>query len=124
MPSVYRKVGPMLRITHDDTTGKQGWTLCGRLSGPWVGELRSAWERLGGRSNKTNVVDLTGVISIDEQGEALLRAMKADGARFIARGVDMKHILAHLRSKARPSLRRALTDLEHAGDCSSNEGEI
>lgn len=108
----------MLKITHDDTTGKQLWTLCGRLSGPWVGELRSAWERIGGRSNNTNVVDLTDVISIDEQGEDLLRTMKADGARFIARGVDMKHILAHLRSKARPSLRRALAHLGRGGDCS------
>lgn len=106
----------MLKIIHDDTTGKQRWTLCGRLSGPWVGELRSAWERIGAGSNKTSVVDLTGVVSIDEQGEDLLRAMKADGARFVARGVDMKHILAHLRSKARPSLRRVLVHLDCDGD--------
>jgi hypothetical protein len=107
----------MLKITHDDTTGKQRWTVCGRLSGPWVGELRSAWERLSRLSDKTNVVDLTGVVSIDEQGEELLRAMKADGARFVARGVDMKHILSHLGSKARPSLRRALAHLDRDGDC-------
>src|SRR5579863_5731576 len=108
----------MLKITHDDTAGKQRWTLCGRLSGPWVGELRAAWERIGSRSNKTNVVDLTGVVSIDEQGETLLRAMKADGARFVARGVDMRHILANLGSQARPSLRRALGHLSRDGDCS------
>src|SRR5580693_8473119 len=98
MPCVYRKVDSMLKIIHDDTAGKQRWTLCGRLSGPWVAELRSAWQRIDSRSNTTYVVDLTGVVSIDEQGEDLLRAMKADGARFVARGVDMKHILAHLRS--------------------------
>lgn len=108
----------MLKITHDDTAGKQRWNLCGRLSGPWVDELRSAWQRIGRRSNETYVVDLTGVVSIDEQGEDLLRAMKADGARFVARGVDMKHILAHLGSKARPSLRRALAHLDRDGDCS------
>ena len=118
MPSVYRKVGEMLKITHDDTAGKERWTLCGRLSEPWVGELRAAWQRIGGRSNKTYVVDLTGVVSIDEQGEDLLRAMKADGARFVARGVDMKHILAHLRSKTRRPLRRALVHLDRNGDCS------
>ncbi len=117
MPSGYREDGSMLKITHDDTAGNQRWTLCGRLSGPWVAELRSAWERSDCRSNKTNVVDLTGVVWIDEQGEDLLRAMKADGARFVARGVDMKHILAHLGSKARPSLRRALTHLDRDGDC-------
>lgn len=106
----------MLKIIHDDTTGKQRWTLSGRLCGPWVGELRSAWERNGSQSNKTNIVDLTGVVSIDEQGEDLLRAMKADGARFVARGVDMRHILAHLQSKARPSLRRTLAHLDCDGD--------
>jgi hypothetical protein len=108
----------MLKITHDDTTGKQRWNLCGRLSGPWVGELRAAWERVGARSSKTNIVDVTGVVSVDEQGEDLLRAMKADGARFVARGVAMKHILAHLGSKARPSLRRALAHLDRDSDCS------
>ena len=75
-------------------------------------------ERIGSRSNKANVVDLTGLVSIDEQGEDLLRAMKSDGARFIARGVDMKHILAHLGTKGRPSLRRAVAHLDRNGDCS------
>lgn len=108
----------MLKITHDDTASEQRWTLCGRLSGPWVAELRSAWERIRGQSNKTYVVDLTDVFSIDERGESLLRSMKADGARFVARGVDMRHILTQLRSKARPPLRRALAHLDRDGDCS------
>jgi hypothetical protein len=46
----------------------------------------------------------------------LLRVMKEDGARFVARGVEMKHILAHLRSKAKPSLRRSLGRLDRGCD--------
>ncbi len=101
----------MLKITRNETEVEQRWTLSGRLSGPWVGELHSAWERARGDSTKTHLVDLTDVISLDENGERLLRTMKAEGARFVARGVCMKHILAHLRSNAKPALRKALAHL-------------
>jgi len=104
----------MLRITYDESTSEPRWTLCGQLSGPWVPELRSLWER--GRVHGSCVVDLSDVTWIDERGESLLRTMKNDGARFVARGVDIKHILSHLRSKAKPSLRRSLAYLDC--DCS------
>jgi hypothetical protein len=75
--------------------------------------LRSIWARVRDQSNGgTSVVDLSDVTSIDERGESLLRTMKEDGARFVARGVDMRHILSHLRSKAKPSLRRSLAHLD------------
>ena len=104
----------MLKITYDGTASEQRWTLCGQLSGPWVAELRSLWERVRDQSNGgPRVVDLSDVTSIDERGESLLRRMKEDGARFVARGVDMRHILNHLRSKDKPSLRRSLAHLDH-----------
>ena len=103
----------MLKITHNGSPKQQRWTLCGQLSGPWVAELRAMWERSRGRSDaKSYVVDLSDVTLIDDLGEGLLRAMKEDGARFVARGVEMKHILTHLRSKAKPSLRRSLRSLD------------
>ena len=113
----HRKVEQMLKITYDSTTSEQRWTLCGQLTGPWVAEARSTWERVRGRANgATCVVDLSDVTSIDERGERLLRSMNEDGAQFVARGVDMKHILTHLQSKAKPSLRRSLAHLDC--DCS------
>jgi ABC-type transporter Mla MlaB component len=103
----------MLKITHNSSPNQQRWTLCGQLSGPWVAELRAMWERARCRSGaKSCVVDLSDVTGIDDCGESLLRAMKEDGVRFVARGVEMKHILAHLRSKAKPSLRRSLRRLD------------
>jgi hypothetical protein len=110
------KVKRMLKITHNGSPNQQRWTLCGQLSGPWVAELRAMWERLRCRSDaKSYVVDLSDVTLIDDRGEVLLRAMKEDGARFVARGVEMKHILAQLRSKAKPSVRRSLGRLDD--DC-------
>lgn len=103
----------MLKITHNGSPNRQRWTLCGQLSGPWVAELRAMWERARCRSDRASfVVDLSDVTLIDDHGEGLLRAMKEDGARFVARGVNMKHILTHLRSKAKPSLRRSLAHLD------------
>jgi hypothetical protein len=90
------------------------------LSGPWVPELRIAWNDARSRFHaSSSIVDLSNVTSLDESGEDLLREMQEDGARFVARGVDMKHVLSHLRSKSKPSLRRWLTNL----DCSSFEGD-
>lgn len=103
----------MLKITPG---GPAKWILSGQLSGPWVEELRAAWECRS--CVGPCVVDLSDVTSIDERGEKLLRAMKADGTRFVARGVAMRHILCHLQSKAKPSLRRSLAHLERDCDCS------
>jgi hypothetical protein len=102
----------MLKITRDSDAEKQRWMVCGGLSGPWVAELRSAWAQARTGPNKKYVVDLTDVVSIDESGEDLLREMQADGAQFVTRGVCMNHILAHLKSKAKPALRRALAHLD------------
>ena len=112
-----RKDDQMLKINYDGAGSEQRWTLCGQLSGPWVAELHSAWERVRGQSDgRTCVVDLSDVTSIDERGERLLREMKEDGVRFVARGVDMRHILSHLRSKAKPPLRRSLAHLDRGCD--------
>ncbi len=101
----------MLRITRNGARKQQRWMLCGQLSGPWVSELESAWEQCR-FENCSHVVDLSDVTSIDEQGERLLRKMKQEGARFVARGVEMKSILAHLRSKSNPPLRRSLAHMD------------
>ena len=89
----------MLRIT---TTG-QKLVLHGQLAGPWVEELKSAWDK------SPLVVDLTDVTFVDEAGARLLCAMKDAGVRFVARGVDTKHLLDDLKKKQAPALRRCLS---------------
>jgi len=106
----------MLKITYADSDTEQRWILSGQLCGPWVAEWRSIWERVRGESTgRIRVVDLSDVTSIDERGEGLLRTLKEEGVRFVARGVDMRHILNHLQSDAKPSLRRSLAHLNR--DC-------
>src|SRR5215475_8823928 len=100
----------MLKITTNGSATEQRWMLCGQLTGPWVGELRRIWEREP-RIEK-RIVDLSDVTSIDDRGEALLRTMKQEGAQFVARGVDTRHMLDHLQKSGQPALRRFLKHLQ------------
>jgi anti-anti-sigma regulatory factor len=89
----------MLRITATEAK----LTLYGQLAGPWVAELKSAWDE------SLLVVDLTDVTFVDEAGARVLCAMKDAGVRFVARGVDTKQLLDDLNEKAAPPLRRCLS---------------
>ena len=103
----------MLKITNTGTATEQKWILCGQLSGPWVAELKSNWERTRFESRgRRRVVDLTDVTFIDERGESVLRRMRIQGAEFVARGVDTRQVVADLESKRKRPLRRCLAHLD------------
>jgi anti-anti-sigma regulatory factor len=96
----------MLRITTTETGTERLWVLEGQLAGPFVDELRSSWDT---RQAQQSVIDLTGVTFIDESGASVLCAMEKAGVRFIARGVDTRHLLDDLQKKTTPHLRRCLS---------------
>jgi hypothetical protein len=52
------------------------------------------------------VVDLSDVTFIDESGEQLLSEMRRAGAKFLAAGVDTRHLLKNLEAKGERPLRR------------------
>ncbi len=88
----------MLRISNRTTAEEVRWVLCGRLAGPWVGELRSSWHQARESSrDRRHVFDLSDVTSIDETGEALLGELKDDGVEFQASGVYTRHLIENLK---------------------------
>jgi anti-anti-sigma regulatory factor len=97
----------MLRIVTTETEDGQKWVLHGQLAGPWAAEMRAAWEQ-SRRHDRKSVVDLTDVTFVDETGALVLCDMKSAGVRFIASGVDTKHLLDDLKRKTAPPLRRCL----------------
>jgi hypothetical protein len=102
----------MLRVSYSDTPDGQRWTLCGRLAGPWVDELRACWREARERSPRSRAVtDLKDVVFIDEAGERLLAEMKDEGTELVAAGVENRHLIASLRNGGSRSLRRRLEDL-------------
>ena len=87
----------MLKITITETPAEQKWVLQGRLTQPWVSELRSHWRKTHrARQGRTCVVDLNDVIGIDQSGESVLLTMMHEGVQFVARGVYTTHLLAAL----------------------------
>src|SRR6266566_6655374 len=108
----------MLRITFSSTATEQRWILCGHLAGPWVGELRSHWEKeLGASRGRQLVVDLSDVTLIDETGESLLRELRSGGADFIpGGGVETRDLVENLRAGGVSPVRKYLTRHEGRND--------
>ncbi len=74
----------MLRITIIDEPKEQRWTLQGRLSGPWVAQLKSNWEKSHGQNGTRKcVVDVSDVTFVDLDGERVLASMIKDGAQLL-----------------------------------------
>jgi anti-anti-sigma regulatory factor len=92
----------MLRITVVEGGADQKLMVEGKLTGPYIPELESAWNevRHAGWSHQI-VIDLSDVTSIDSSGEAALTAMVADGARLLANGVFTKHLIRRLVREAK-----------------------
>ena len=119
MPFRYHeKVMPMLRVSYSENAEGQRWSLCGRLAGPWVDELREYWHQTRQRASRAPAtVDLKDVTFIDEAGAGLLAEMEISGAELVAAGVENKHVIASLKNGPGRSMRRRLEDLsERCGD--------
>jgi outer membrane protein TolC len=95
----------MLKIRFSETPSEERWTLHGRLTAPWVRELRTCWKKNHGRDKqRACIVDLNEIGFIDKSGERLLRAMVKERAQFIASGIYVKHVLQKLTSKGKGSV--------------------
>ena len=96
----------MLKVSYSETAEGQRWSLCGRLAGAWVDELRSCWrENRERRPLARAVVDLKDVVFIDAAGEELLAEMERSGAELLASGVENKHLLARILENGKPPQR-------------------
>jgi anti-anti-sigma regulatory factor len=87
------KENSMLKINFSQTAVDEKWILHGRLSGPWVDELRTCWQvNHSSDAGRACIVDLNEVTFIDKSGEQLLRMLAKDGAQFTASGTYIKHV--------------------------------
>ena len=92
----------MLKITINETVTEKRWILEGRLVGPWVGELRTSWEKTHrDQSGRTCILDLKDVTFLDKDAEKLLHAMSKKGTQFVAEGIYLKHVLEQLKRSSK-----------------------
>jgi hypothetical protein len=75
----------MLKITLHDSSRELRFTLEGRLSGPWVGELQQCWHTAASATmGRSTVVDLCEIDFVDPDGQRLLAEMHCHGVRLLA----------------------------------------
>jgi hypothetical protein len=94
---MHMDISPMLKITLLDSAKELRFRLEGRLSGPWVNELRQCWltasSTTGGRRT---VVDLRDVDFVDPSGETLLRELRGVGVELLAATPFMKAVVERI----------------------------
>lgn len=90
----------MLKILIIDSPQEQKFVLQGKLTEPWVSELRGIWQnKRQDLGNRIRVVDLDDATLIDQSGFEVLAMMHNEGARFVAKGVLNKYFLKCLAKK-------------------------
>jgi hypothetical protein len=96
----------MFKISIVDTQTQRKLVVEGKLSEPWVDELRTAWRNanrdLDGRKV---VIDLTSLTVLSREGEAAIFDLMKQGAKFSCVGVLTRHVLKGLarRCQCTPS---------------------
>lgn len=75
----------MLKITIHDSAAELRFRLEGRLSGPWVDELRQCWRTAASTTaGRTTVLDLREVDFVCPDGQRLVSEMHGAGVRLLA----------------------------------------
>jgi hypothetical protein len=90
----------MLKITRVRTKRRCRVVLEGELVSPWVAELRREWNDIrSSERDLTMIVDLKNVVTISQEGSAVLFEMMSQGVKFICGGVLNRHVLQQLARK-------------------------
>jgi len=96
-----RKGKHVLRISLQTEKEDTRFKLEGKLTQQWVAEAANQWAELVANSSPHQViVDLCGVMFVDQAGEALLVQMVARGARIETCGPMMNILLEEINKRA------------------------
>jgi len=91
----------MLKISTIEGHTERRLIVEGTLVGPWVTELRSAWERVStDLFDRKIVVDMRHITAISQEGENVLFELIQKGVKFRCHGVFTKHILKQVARRA------------------------
>jgi anti-anti-sigma regulatory factor len=92
----------MLKISIVDTRTERKLVVEGKLSGPWVDELRSTWRNAGrDLDGRKVVIDLSSLTVISREGEEAIFDLMKQGAKFSCAGILTRHVLKGLAQRCR-----------------------
>ena len=84
----------MLKITLHDSASELRFKLEGKLSGPWVAELRQCWLTAQSTTHdRKTVLDLAELDFVDPQGQSLLEEMHRQGVTLTAMSPFIRAII-------------------------------
>jgi len=90
----------MLRITMHDRPEALTFQVEGRLVGAWAKELEYSWISAAPmRGNRAPIVDLTGILFIDDEGRRVLTKLFREGAFFRTAGPMTESIVSEIISE-------------------------
>lgn len=103
----------MFKISIVDTRTQRKLVVEGRLSEPWVDELRTAWSSANRDSDGRKVViDLSSLTVISRAGEDAIFDLMKQGAKFSCAGILTRHVLKGLARKCQCSASQVLEKKE------------
>jgi hypothetical protein len=87
----------MFRISIVDTPSQRRLVVEGKLSEPWVDELRTTW-RAASRDldERKLVIDVCSLTVISREGEDAIFDLMKQGAKFSCSGILTRHVLKGL----------------------------
>jgi hypothetical protein len=87
----------MLRITMHEGPEVLTFQVEGRLIGDWAKELEQSWISAAPfRGNRAPIVDLTGILFIDDEGKRVLTKLFREGAFFRTAGPMTESIISEI----------------------------
>src|SRR5580658_3840617 len=103
----------MFKISIVDTRAQRKLVVEGKLSEPWVAELRSTWgsatRNLDGRKV---VIDLSSLTVISREGEEAIFELMKQGAKFSCAGILTRHVLKGLARRCQCAQSQVLEEKE------------
>jgi hypothetical protein len=96
----------MFKISIVDTPAQRKLVVEGKLSEPWVDELRTTWRNASGDlDGRKLLIDLSNLTVISREGEDAIFDLMKQGARFSCAGILTRHVLKGLarRCQCAPS---------------------
>ncbi|HEV3304861.1 MAG TPA: hypothetical protein VGZ91_00360 [Candidatus Sulfotelmatobacter sp.] len=92
----------MFKISIVDTPSRRKLVVEGRLSPPWIDELRTSWRNASrDLDGRTLLIDLSSVTVMSREGEDAVFDLMKQGAKFSCAGILTRHVLKGLARRCR-----------------------
>jgi hypothetical protein len=99
----------MFKISIVDTRAQRKLVVEGRLSEPWIAELRTTWKNASRElDGRKLLIDLSSLTVISREGEDVIFDLMRQGAKFSCGGICTRYLLKRLARQCQGTLRQTV----------------